>query len=132
MSEVPGTESPRAESPDAGSFLPTLSDEDAKLLTLARGARGRIGALAGASVRDETGRTYSGATVSLESLRLSAVQVAVAQAVASGANSLEAVVVVSSQDLADEDVMAIRDLAGAGVPIYVANPDASLRTVTST
>ena len=49
-----------------------LSDEDAKLVTLARGARGRVGAARGAAVRDETGRTYSAADVSLPSLQVSA------------------------------------------------------------
>ena len=36
----------------------TLSAEDAKLVTLARGARARVGAIEGASVRDQDGRTY--------------------------------------------------------------------------
>ncbi len=45
-----------------------LAPEDAKLVTLARGARGRAGVAAGAAVRDETGRTYSGADVTLPML----------------------------------------------------------------
>ena len=61
-----------------------LSEEDAKLLTLARGARGRAGAARGAAVRDETGRTYAAADVTLPSLSLTALQLAVAQAVAAG------------------------------------------------
>ena len=67
-----------------------LSADDAKLVTLARGARGRVGAATGAAVRDETGRTYSGADVDLPSLTVSAVGLAVAQAVAAGARGLEA------------------------------------------
>jgi hypothetical protein len=105
-----------------------LSAEDAKLVTLARGARGRVGAVEGAAVRDETGRTYSGATVSLASLPLSAVQLAVAQAVASGARGLEAVVVVrASDDVTDADLSAVRDLGGAGVPVLVVASDGRLR-----
>ena len=46
---------------DDNSTVVELDAEDAKLLTLARGARGRVGAAVGAALRDETGRTYSGA-----------------------------------------------------------------------
>jgi hypothetical protein len=110
-----------------------LSAEDAKLVTLARGARGRVGAAEGAAVRDETGRTYSGATVALPSLQVSALRLAVAQAVASGARGLEAVVVVRrSPDLDAADVDAVRDLGGPGVPVLVAGSDGTvLATLTS-
>jgi hypothetical protein len=50
----------------------TLSAEDAKLVTLARGARARIGAVEGAAVRDSDGRTYAGANVVLPSLSVTA------------------------------------------------------------
>jgi hypothetical protein len=40
-----------------------LDPEDAKLVTLARSARGRTGAPEGAAVRDTDGRTYLAATV---------------------------------------------------------------------
>jgi hypothetical protein len=104
-----------------------LSTEDAKLVTLARGARGRVGAAEGAAVRDETGRTYSGATVALPSLAVSALRLAVAQAVASGARGLEAAVVVRrAPDLDPADLDAVRDLAGAGVPVHVVGPDGSV------
>ena len=104
-----------------------LSAEDAKLVTLARGARGRVGAAEGAAVRDETGRTYSGATVALPSLVLSAVRLAVAQAAASGARGLEAVVVVRrAPDLDPADLAAAQDLGGGGVPVHVVGPDGSL------
>jgi len=73
-----------------------LDAEDAKLVTLARGARGRAGAAEGAAVRDDDGRTYAAATVDLPSFRLTATQAAVATAVASGARALEAVAVVGS------------------------------------
>ncbi len=98
--------------------MPEPDSEDAKILTLARSARARTRAAEGASVRDLDGRTYAGATVSLPSLHLSAVGVAVAMAVSSGAAGLEAVVVVTDADgLSDNDVAAVRELAGAGVPV---------------
>jgi hypothetical protein len=101
-----------------------FSAEDAKLVTLARGARGRVGAAEGAAVRDETGRTYSGATVSLASLGLSAVQLAVASAAASGSRGLEAAVVVGrGEELDAADLAAIRDLGGSGVPVHVVAAD---------
>ncbi len=70
--------------------------EDRKIITLARTARARNGVAEGAAVRDETGRTYVAGTVELPSLRLTALQTAVAMAVASGARSLEAAVVVTA------------------------------------
>jgi hypothetical protein len=103
-----------------------LSAEDAKLATLARGARGRVGAAEGAAVRDETGRSYSGATVQLPSLAVSALRLAVAQAAASGARGLEAAVVVRrTPELDDADLAAVRDLGGADVPVHVLGPDGS-------
>lgn len=104
-----------------------LDAEDAKLVTLARGARGRVGASAGAALRDETGRTYSGADVSLPSLALSALALVVAQAVASGARGAEAAVVVGG-DPTDHDLAVLRDLAGAGVPVLACAPDGAVRT----
>lgn len=93
-----------------------LSAEDAKLVTLARGARGRIGAREGAAVRDEVGRTYSAASIDLPSLRLSAIQLAVAQAVGAGARSLEAVALLSDTDqLAADDIAVVADLGGAPI-----------------
>jgi hypothetical protein len=104
---------------------PPLTDpEDVKLVTLARSARARTRAAEGACVRDQDGRTYAGATVTLPSLSLSAVQAAVAMAVASGARSLEAVVVLGERSVVDDaDLAAVRDLAGAGVPVHLAAPD---------
>lgn len=103
-----------------------LSAEDAKLVTLARGARARVAAAEGASVRDQDGRTYAAATVSLPSLQVTALQLAVASAVAAGAKSLEAAAVVTESDVLDEaGQAAVRDL-GAESPIHVAAPDGSL------
>lgn len=108
-----------------------LSDEDAKLVTLARGARGRVGADSGAAVRDETGRTYAAAAISLPSLSLSALQLAVAQAVAAGARGAEAAVIVAAEapswDSVDEPGRrALVDLGGADVVLHLCAPDGSV------
>ncbi|MBK9740507.1 MAG: cytidine deaminase [Actinobacteria bacterium] len=108
-----------------------LSAEDAKLVTLARGARGRVGAPAGAAIRDETGRTYATAGVALPSLTLSALELAVAQAVASGARGAESAVVVGP-DPADHDLSVLRDLAGPGIPVIVCGTDGSVRVIVAT
>ena len=103
-----------------------LSAEDAKLVTLARGARGRAGAPAGAAVRDETGRTYSGADVALPMLDLSALGLAVAQAVAAGARGAEAAVVVGP-DPTDHDLAVLRYLGGPGLAVFACDPDGTVR-----
>jgi hypothetical protein len=101
--------------------------EDAKLVTLARATRARTRAEEGACVRDRDGRTYAAATVTLPSLRLSAVQLAVAMAVTSGARGLEAVVVLGAgTGVADADLSVVRDLAGPGVPVHAAAPDGTV------
>ncbi|MEU5581233.1 MULTISPECIES: cytidine deaminase [Streptomyces] len=105
-----------------------LGPEDRKIVTLARSARARNGVPEGAAVRDETGRTYVAGTVDLESLRLSALRTAVAMAVASGAESLEAAAVVSGAEaLTTEDLAAVRDLGGAGTPVFLAGVDGEVR-----
>jgi hypothetical protein len=110
-----------------------LGPEDRKIITLARSARARNGVPEGAAVRDETGRTYVAGTVALDSLKLSALQTAVAMAVASGAKSLESAAVVSEAEaVADADRAAVRDLGGAGTPVLLAGPDGAVRlTVTA-
>ncbi|MFE7772786.1 cytidine deaminase [Streptomyces sp. NPDC057445] len=105
-----------------------LGPEDRKIITLARSARARNGVPEGAAVRDETGRTYVAGTVDLDSLKLSALQTAVAMAVASGAKSLEAAAVVADRDtVPDADRAAVRDLGGAGTPVLLAGPDGAVR-----
>ncbi|MFF1272950.1 cytidine deaminase [Streptomyces marokkonensis] len=105
-----------------------LDPEDRKIVTLARSARARNGVPEGAAVRDETGRTYVAGTVALDSLKLSALQTAVAMAVASGAKSLEAAAVVTEADSASAgDRAAVRDLGGPGTPVLVAGPDGTVR-----
>jgi hypothetical protein len=102
-----------------------LQPEDAKLVTLARSARARTGAAQGAAVRDGDGRTYVAATVDLPSLRLSALQVAVAMAVSSGAPGLEAAVVLGEAPADEAGEAAVRDVAAAAA-IFRANPDGTL------
>jgi hypothetical protein len=102
--------------------------EDKKIITLARSVRARNGVAEGAAVRDETGRTYVAGTVALESLRLTALQTAVAMAVASGAKGLEAAAVVSAAtEVAGADLAAVRDLGGLGTPVLLAGLDGALR-----
>jgi hypothetical protein len=104
-----------------------LGTEDQKIVTLARSARARVGAAEGAAVRDETGRSYAAATVSLPSLELSALRLAVAMAAASGAAGLEAAVLVSDAEAPDAaDVAAVRDL-GPRAPIFHTAPDGTVR-----
>lgn len=107
--------------------------EDRKLVTLARSTRARTGAAEGACVRDLDGRTYAGATVDLPSLRLSALQVAVAMAVTSGAKGLEAAAVLGPSDAVTErDLSVVRDFAGSGVPVHLTSSSgAVLSTQTS-
>jgi len=97
-----------------------VEPEDAKLATLARSARARTGAAQGAAVRDSDGRTYVAASVTLPSLALSALQVAVAMAVSSGALGLEAAVVLGDDPSDAAGVAAVRDVA-PGAPVYGAD-----------
>ncbi|MBB2745668.1 cytidine deaminase [Microbispora siamensis] len=104
----------------------TLDPEDNKIITLARSARARGGTPEGAAVRDETGRTYAATTVALPSLRLSALQAAVAMAVSSGAKALEAAAIVTeADDPAEQDLAVIEDM-GNGT-LFLAAPDGSLK-----
>jgi hypothetical protein len=98
----------------------SLPAEDAKLVTLARATRARAGAAEGAAIRDADGRTYAAATVALPSFGLSALKACVAMAVASGSRGLEAAVVLTEAGtLADDDLAALRDLAGTGAASVV-------------
>ncbi len=108
-----------------------LSAEDAKLVTLARATRARVRAAEGAACRDSDGRTYAGATVDLPSLRLSALQVCVAMAVASGSRGLEAAVVLTEAEaVTAEDLAVLADFGGPGVVVHRGDPAGrSLETV---
>lgn len=109
--------------PESLAPAPTdLSAEDAKLITMSRAARARIGAVEGAAVRDGDGRTYTGVTVTQPSFALGALQLAVASAVAAGATVLEAAAVVTEASTVDDAALAaVRDIS-AKAPVYVATP----------
>jgi hypothetical protein len=118
---VPGPAGPGGSGGSPGE----LSTEDAKLLTLARAARARTGAAAGAAVRDQDGRTYAAASVELATLRLTAAQLAVGMAVSSGARNLEAAVLVSADEPDAASVAALHEL-GPGLTVHVAEPDGTV------
>ena len=104
-----------------------LSAEDAKLVTLARATRARVEAEEGAAVRDTDGRTYAAASVALPSLTLSAIQVCVAMAYASGSRGLEAVVRLGpTAELAATDRGALGDFAGRDVAVHLGDPRGSI------
>jgi hypothetical protein len=109
-----------------------LDPEDHKLVVLARATRARTGAAEGAALRDLGGRTYAGATVDLPSLRVSALGVCIAMAVASGARGAEAAVVLGEGDISDTDLAALRDFAGVGVPVHPGSPKGELAAPTTT
>jgi hypothetical protein len=97
--------------------MTALSAEDQKLVTLARATMARTRAVEGAAVRDLDGRTYAAASVNLPSLRLSALEVCVAMAVASGSKGLEAAVRLG--DDSAPDLGAVREFGGADVVIHL-------------
>jgi hypothetical protein len=98
-----------------------LSSEDAKLVVLARSVMVRTGSETGAAVRDLDGRTFSATKVDLATLRLSALQAAVATAVGNGATGFEAAAVVDGgRD--DSGLASIRELSQA-VQVYFATKD---------
>lgn len=107
-----------------------LDPEDQKIVTLARSARARTGAPEGAAVRDTDGRTYTATTIALPSLKLTALQAAVAAAVSSGAEGLEAAAVVTASEAVDQgSLAAVRDLT-PGAPVLRADASgAVLETV---
>ena len=104
-----------------------LDPEDQKIITLARSARARVAAAEGAAVRDETGRTYAAAAVNLPSLRLSALRLAVAMAVSSGAADLEAAVLVSDAGEPDPGDLAVVREAGPTAAVFHVGTDGVLR-----
>ncbi len=113
--------------PEPGSApQPPLTAEDAKLVTLARASRARTGAVEGAAVRDGDGRTYAGSSINLPSLSLTALQYAVAAAVAAGAATLEAAAVVSEASVLDgAGLAAVRDLSTKAL-VLLAGPDGAV------
>jgi hypothetical protein len=105
--------------------LTELDPEDAKLVTLARSARARTRSAQGAAVRDGDGRTYVASSVALPSLSLSALQVAVAMAVSSGAPGLEAAVVLGDDPSDAAGEQAVREVA-ASAKVFHALADGTL------
>jgi len=103
-----------------------LQAEYNKLVVLARSTRARTGASQGAALRDQDGRTYAGATVDLPSLQVSALDVCIAMAVASGSKGVEAAVVLGDVPVGDADLAALRDFAGAGVPVHAGVPNGTI------
>ena len=103
-----------------------VSVEDGKLVTLARAARVRAGSAQGAAVRDADGRTYVAVGVVLASFQLTALQLAVAMAVSSGASGLAAAVVVGAEPDAGPGLLALRDVTPEAVEFH-ADPDGELR-----
>lgn len=101
--------------------MPDLEPEDAKLVTLAKSARARTRAAQGAAVRDTDGRTYVASSVDLRALSLTALQVAVAMAVSSGALGLEAAVVLGDDSADEVGVAAVREVAPAATVLHVAS-----------
>lgn len=91
----------------------SIGPEEQKLITLARSARARTGADQAAAVRDTDGRTYVAASVRLAALSLSALQVAVAMAVSSGALGLEAAVILGDDPADEAGSAAVREVAPA-------------------
>ena len=113
--------------------MPDLDPEDAKIVTLARGARLRAhaphtGVAEGAAVRDTDGRTYAGATVENRdpALTTSALRAAVAAAASSGARGFEAAAVVTGALVSEADVAVLREF-GVGVPVLIAGEDGVVR-----
>ena len=110
-----------------------LLPEDVKLVTLARASRARTAAPQGAAVRDQDGRTYAAATVTLPSLQVDALDLAVAMAVSSGAQGLEGCAVVGGAVVGGAvvggavvggevpGIAAVRDLAGDGIAVVMAD-----------
>ena len=84
-----------------------MDAEDQKLVTLARAALGRALVrsmpAAGAAVRDDMGRTYAAASVEVDGASVTALQLAVASAISSGARAFEAAAVVSDDTTPDEE-----------------------------
>jgi hypothetical protein len=103
--------------------------EDRKIITLARSTRARTGAAEAACVRDTDGRTYAGASVALPHLTLTALQVAVAMAVSSGAPGLEAAALVGDEDPSADDLALLGDLPGTEVAVWRADSSGAVQSV---
>lgn len=112
--------------------MSSLSEEDAKIVVLARAARLRAyadhtGLAEGAAVRDTDGRTYAAATVECAdpSWTTSALRGALVAAASSGSRRFEAAAVVTERGGAPAEEPLLREF---GVPlVLVAGPDGVVR-----
>ena len=118
--------------------MPELDPEDAKIVTLAKGARQRAhvphtGVAEGAAVRDTDGRTYAAATVENAdpALTTSALRGAIAAAASSGARTFEAAAVVGGSLVSEADIALLREF-GVGVPLLLADDDGTVHHRIST
>src|SRR5699024_3565899 len=96
-----------------------MTDEDAELVRLARSARSQNAATSGASVRDQDGGTHAATNIGLPSPRVSSLQMAVAIAASSGSTGAQAPAAGGGEP--DVDVTVVRDLAGSGVRVHIAD-----------
>ena len=115
-----------------------MNPEDAKIVTLARGARLRAhvphtGCAEGAAVRDTDGRTYAAATVENAdpALTTSALRGAVAAGASSGVRTFEAAALVTEGLVSSADLAVLREF-GVGIPVHVAGSDGTVREVLGT
>ena len=106
--------------------------EDLKIINLARASLARSQAREAACVRDSDGRTYAGASVDLPHLRLSAIAVAIAMAVSSGAAGLEAVALAGESLPSASDLALIDDLPGDRVAVWSVDPAGAVRGLIET
>ena len=98
---------------------PPTDPEDLKIITLARAARARTaGRRRARAYATPTGGPTRRPASALPHLQLSAVAVAVAMAVSSGAAGLEAVAVGRDDRRTEDDRRLIGDLAGAAVAVW--------------
>lgn len=108
--------------------LQATDPEDVKIINLARASLARSRAREAACVRDTDGRTYAGANVDLPHLRLSAIAVAIAMAVSSGAPGLEAVALAGEvHHPREEDLALIKDLPGDRVAVWSVDAAGAVR-----
>ena len=103
--------------------------EDVKIINLARSTLARISARQGACVRDTDGRSYAAASVALEHLHLSAIQVAVAMAVSSGAPGVEAVAVAGEDGPTEDDLALLHELPGTDVVVWQVDVRGAVRSM---
>ena len=81
---------------------------------------------AGAAVRDDTGRTYAAASVEVDGASVTALQLAVATAISSGARAFEAAAVVSTDPTPDAEGLRALAVFGEVPTVIRARPDGTV------